>query len=142
MNEYYVYAYISHSLPYYIGKGQKNRAYVNKHCVPVPKDKFRIVFLETNLTEIGALALERRYIRWYGRRDNNTGILLNRTDGGEGVSKGHIPYNKGKPWSEETKRKISESKRGTTISLRSPEHCKKISEHRKRYWAEKKENVS
>ena len=86
MNIYYVYAYISNrtGLPYYIGKGKDNRYKESHGKTPVPDDLNRIIFLERNLTNTGALALERRYIRWYGRRDNNTGILLNLTDGGEG----------------------------------------------------------
>ena len=49
-----------------------------------PKDHSRIVILEKNLSNIGALALERRMIAWYGRIDTATGILRNRSDGGEG----------------------------------------------------------
>lgn len=86
--DYYVYAYLRKSdhTPYYIGKGIDDRAWNKGHSVSLPTNKHLIVILEENLTELGALALERRYIHWYGRKDNKTGILRNLTDGGEGHS--------------------------------------------------------
>lgn len=56
-----------------------------------------------------ALEKEKEYIKLYGRRDNNTGILTNLTDGGEGAS-GVI-----KTLSDATKKKLSECRKGKTL---------------------------
>lgn len=121
-NNFYVYAYLRYDgTPYYIGKGKDKRAWKKnqkeKHIPPT--NQKNIVILESNLTELGALALERRMIRWYGRKDNGTGILRNLTDGGEGHS-GFI-----KP--EETKNKISKSMSGRKQYQMTDNIKKKIS---------------
>lgn len=119
MTIYYVYAYLrKDGTPYYIGKGCGVRAWANhrinsKGVHTPPHD--RVIILETNLTSVGAFALERRMIRWYGRKDKKTGILLNKTDGGEGLD--------GAVRTDEWKRKISESHKGKS---KTAEHIANI----------------
>ena len=142
---YYIYAYLrKDGTPYYIGKGKDKRVN-HPHHGRLPKDKERIVIMEKNLSEIGAFALERYYIRWYGRKDIGTGILRNLTDGGDGISgfkhsaetkrkigetnskvlKGIVPWNKGKKGiSEETRQKLRQAKLGKPGNRRGKKKTK------------------
>ena len=114
-NSFYVYAYIRSKdsttakagTPYYIGKGSKERAFSKHHNSQPPKKNY-IVFLEQNLSEVGALALERRYINWWGRKDLGSGILNNKTDGGEGITNP----------STITREKLSNAKRNESAETR------------------------
>ena len=131
---YYTYAYLREDkTPYYIGKGKGNRIFnKNKGDIRPPKDKSRIIFLKKNLTEAEAFRHEIYMITVFGRKDLETGILRNRTDGGEGAS--------GLVISEETRKKLSELR----VGEKNPNYGKEMSEEQKQKklqeYIKKKEN--
>ena len=148
MNKFYVYAYLYpetmkfHKIddPFYIGKGKGNRCYAHlyrddgnnlikervinkirrKGQEPIVKKVFE------NLYEDEAFIIEKLLISYYGRRDNNTGILTNLTDGGDGCS--------GRKWTEQMKAVFSKIQKGNKHNLckkQSDETTRKISEAQK-----------
>lgn len=95
---------------FYIGIGsRKDRAY-SKHRRNnlwkniVKKHGYRVELLSENISKEQAIELEMILISWYGRRDNNTGILVNMTNGGEGLG-GYIS-------SEDRKAKLRKANNG------------------------------
>lgn len=121
-NRFYTYAYLREDrTPYYVGKGAGNRVYDKRRKTKPPKDKSRIIFLKQNLTEEEAFKHELYMIAVFGRKDLGTGILHNRTNGGEGSSGAVI--------SEKTRKKMSEAGKNKILS---EEHRRKISEANKR----------
>lgn len=111
MNEFYVYAYMLHGEPLYIGKGKGRRAlqHLDAYTLKTSKtywskklrkllrenEDFEIIYLHENLSEEEALQLEKELILKYGRRDLKTGCLYNTCEGGKGSS-GHSMSESGK----------------------------------------------
>ena len=113
-SNYYVYLYLrENGTPYYCGKGKGKRAY--RKGSP---DTVKLVAV--HLTESEAFTLEKHLIKLYGRKDLGTGILNNRTDGGEGSS--------GAVRSSETRLNMSNAKKGKIFS---EEHKNNLSKARK-----------
>ena len=123
---FYTYAYLRKDrTPYYIGKGQRDRAYCKyKDEIKPPIDKSRIIFLKQNLTEEDAFKHEIYMIAVFGRKDLGTGILRNKTNGGEGPS-GWVP-------SEETRKNWSEMRKGENAYWYGRNHSQETIEKMKK----------
>jgi hypothetical protein len=129
--EYYTYAYLREDkTPYYVGKGKGDRVYRRNKCeIKPPKDKSRIIFLKQNLTEDEAFKHEIYMISVFGRKDLGTGILRNKTDGGEGPS--------GRIANEQTRKKISDANKGEN----NPNYGKSLSEEARRKLSEARKGI-
>jgi hypothetical protein len=152
-NKFYVYGhYTSGSdTPFYIGKGKDKRAYEvygrSKEWNQVLDNRELVVkFIEGNLTEDVALEKEKYYIKLYGRKDIGAGILVNKTDGGDGIS--------GQIYTEDRRKKISLSAKRSLVErigeVKAKEVLEKTSRTRKElyrsgklipYWKGKKRST-
>lgn len=137
MSEYYTYAYLQNDgSPYYIGKGKGNRLYDyrGKNCNP-PKDKSRIIKLKQNITEEEAFKHEIYMIFIFGKKCDNTGILMNIADGGNAPPK---MYGDDSPTKRpEVKAKISAANKGKTQGRKISEEVRKKMSNT---WKEKLKN--
>lgn len=118
--------------PYYVGKGQKYRAWEKHANVRTPKDKNNIIIVAEGLTEATAHAIEKVQIGIWGRINNGTRILRNKTDGGEGSTglrhtdatkikmskqrQGRTPWNKGVPMSPQLISRITSANKGRPLT--------------------------
>lgn len=108
---------------FYIGIGNIKRPYIKINRSKwwkniTKKTDYKIEILYENLSWTNACNIEKELIQYYGRKDNNTGILVNMTDGGEG-SCGLIiseenklkmsAFAKNRRWSKEERLKLSKA---------------------------------
>lgn len=137
-NRFYTYAYLREDRsPYYVGKGTGRRAYSKQHSVYIPSEE-KIIILKKNITEEEAIRHEIYMIALFGRKDLGTGILHNKTDGGDGtrgilftkeqreqISKRQLGAKNhfyGKSHTEVTKKKMRQSQSGSKHAMYGKKH--------------------
>jgi len=138
MREFYVYGHYmdGSEKPFYIGKGRGNRAYEQysrsdewKNIVNQCEVKVDILY--DGLTEQEAFELEKNLIKEFGRLDLNTGCLVNKTDGGDGIS--------GQVYTDARREKVRNSAKRSIVDRlgeqKAKEYIEKQSKTRKELYA-------
>lgn len=128
--DFYTYAWLREDgSPYYIGKGSKRRAW--RRGSPGAE---RVLVLKQHLCEQDAFRHEEYMIAVFGRKDIGTGILRNRSNGGEKSRAGGIGnFRTGSKHREDTKRKIGLAHRGKKVSSETREKLRQINKGKK-WW--------
>jgi hypothetical protein len=146
---YYTYAYLREDkTPYYIGKGQENRAYVahkRKNGQDFkPKNKNQIIILKKFNSENGAYIHEKYMIHLYGLKIDG-GLLINLTSGGEGGGK--VKYSKEereesyKNKAKEYRRKNKQRERELANERNKKNREKNREITKKNYWNNREEKL-
>ena len=157
--------------PFYIGKGTMQatgnpytRAYrtLNRtpHWKSIADKGYEVEIMMEFDNEEECLAKEKEFISLYGRRDLNTGTLVNYTDGGDGLSnlseesrlkmrlsqkkrfENGTSWNKGIAHTEETKRKLSEALKGRPSPRKGKSKRPKPEPKERIYTAEDRARIS
>lgn len=145
-NDYYVYIIFRKTgAPCYVGKGKGDRCFDHlrrshnkylRRIVAKAGGDLPIVKIAVELSETKAFEIERAFIAALGKA-NSGGLLVNLTDGGDGVS--------GHKRTGSQRQKMSEARRGQRISAaaaakvsaslsgrpKTPEHCAAVSAAKK-----------
>jgi hypothetical protein len=136
---YYVYLYLKEDgTPYYVGKGKGNRWKQKSHSVKVPPPD-RVIFYIKDVDEETSLKEEVNLISKYGRLNNGTGILENKTDGGDKPPKQYKHSYKPYERTPEIKEKNSKSAhRNGNPKKQTQEQIERKKEYMKKVWVEGK----
>jgi hypothetical protein len=119
---FYVYSYVENGVPYYIGKGKENRAYVKNNHPQLP-DTSNIHILSYYEDNVQALIKEWELINFLGLRRNG-GLLVNKVVANVPPDTTGMKFPNKKRWklTEEQKQKLRKPKN----YVRTAEHSEKI----------------